>query len=199
MPSASCDMSMTLILSVLSWPSLFTDCSIFPEFGQPQKRPQNHAPMTLLCEPHPPASFEWCTEQCIVQGYHMPARVNCSKTLCDCKERCMGTADVCTGSGASQNPTHRSLPQALNAHAGSAQLHLDRGGAALAAANRGVLCARVRARTIINPCITIIVEPPLCVSAAGGHTHTARCISSCIAAHIQIVRSDVDTGLGPEG
>jgi rubredoxin len=114
-----------LALPALGWPSLFTDCSIFPDFGQPQKRPVNHAPMTLLCEPHPPASFEWCSRNCIVQGVHSHARVNCSAEICDCQERCMGTADVCTGSGASQDPTHRSLPNALAARSGNTSLLVD--------------------------------------------------------------------------
>lgn len=49
-------------LAALAWPALFTDCAIFPELGEAQKRPTGHVAMSLLCEPHPPTSFEWCME-----------------------------------------------------------------------------------------------------------------------------------------
>ena len=112
---------MILIAASLGWPSLIKDCSIFPELGEPQKRPQNHAPMSLFCEPHPPASFEYCGMHCAMHGPFQ----NCSRSLCTCKERCMGTADVCTGSGASKMASHKSLPRELDARAGSTTLLLD--------------------------------------------------------------------------
>lgn len=112
-------------LALAAWPSLFTDCSIFPEFGQPQKRPINHVPVALVCEPvGPPASFEYCTQSCALHGL-IKKHQNCSRTLCTCTERCMGTADACTGSGASKAPSHRSLPDAIDARAGNTTLLLE--------------------------------------------------------------------------
>jgi len=118
-------MLVALVATALGWPSLFMDCSIFPELGQPQTRPINHAPMALLCEPHPPTAFEWCMENCVVQGVHTTMQVNCSSSKCDCQEHCMGTYDVCLGAGASKDPTHYSLPDAIAAHSGDHTVLLE--------------------------------------------------------------------------
>ena len=32
-----------------SWPSLYTDCGVFPELGQPQYRFAKHPPLQLFC------------------------------------------------------------------------------------------------------------------------------------------------------
>jgi len=115
---------LTLIAAAVGsagWPSLYTDCSTFPELGQAQKRPNTHPSMALLCEPTPPTSFEWCMEHCVLQG----ARQNCSHTMCTCTEHCMAPNDVCVGSGADPMPSHTSLVDALAARPGNAQLLLD--------------------------------------------------------------------------
>lgn len=116
-------MAVAVVLGLtLGWPSLFTDCSVFPELGETQPRPTNHPPMALLCIPkQPPASFEFCSNECKFTKLGQ----NCSRALCSCKERCMGTAEVCTGSGASKDPTHKSLPDALNARQGTTKLLLN--------------------------------------------------------------------------
>ncbi|CAE7556360.1 unnamed protein product [Symbiodinium natans] len=112
------------------WPSLYTDCSVFPDLGEPQPRGpasvqkvgwRNHPPLALLCEPHPPTSFEWCMGHCTFrQGAQ-----SCSLSKCTCKERCMGTQDVCLGAGAPQIPSHYSLPDALAAQPGRTKLLLE--------------------------------------------------------------------------
>ena len=127
------------------WPSLYTDCSVFPELGEPQFRPRNHAPMALLCEPLPPASFEWCATRCSMRN--AAGTQNCSDALCDCNEHCMGTADVCTGAGAPDEPTHRSLPDTLSATPGATQLRVD-----------GAEPAHFRAGA--THCVTIVPPPP---------------------------------------
>ena len=122
-------LAYSLCLSA-GWPALYTDCSVFPDVGQPQQRGPpsvrqvgwlNHPPMGVLCEPHPPTSFEWCMGHCSIhQGQQ-----SCSTSKCTCKEHCMGTQDVCLGSGAPQIPSHYSLPDALAARPGQTKLLLD--------------------------------------------------------------------------
>ena len=69
---------------VSGWPAMYTDCSVFPSLGEPQKRPQQHPAMALLCEPNPPASFEYCMSSCSVMQDH--GKQNCSEALCTCTE-----------------------------------------------------------------------------------------------------------------
>lgn len=104
---------------------MYTDCTVFPELGQPQKRPYHHPPMALICEPHAPATFEWCMRSCSVA--HTGGKQNCSEAMCTCTERCMGSAEVCTGQGANppSDGTHESLPDALAAVPGDATMLLD--------------------------------------------------------------------------
>jgi hypothetical protein len=79
-PHANCTAPLSRLLAALAvlnspwsstivveaWPSRHTDCSVFPELGQPQPRPHNHPPMSWLCEPvaGSAASFEWCASNC---------------------------------------------------------------------------------------------------------------------------------------
>ena len=79
--------------------------------------------MTLVCQPHTPASFDYCSRECALHGLF--AKQNCSHELCSCAEHCMGTDDVCTGSGASKDPTHKSLPAVLDAKPGGTTLRLN--------------------------------------------------------------------------
>ena len=114
---------------VSGWPAMYSDCSIFPTLGEPQNRPQQHPAMALICEPHAPATFEYCMTNCSVveQG----GKQNCSTALCTCTEHCMNSEDVCTTNITHPDPSHRSLPDALAAKPGHTGLMLD--GAAITA------------------------------------------------------------------
>lgn len=107
------------------WPSLYSDCSVFPELGEPQYRPQSHPSMSLLCEPLPPTSFNYCMSNCSVNT--RGGKQNCSVSMCTCVEHCMDTEEVCLGSGAPQDPAHYSLPDALNAKPGDTLILVDGG------------------------------------------------------------------------
>ena len=107
----------------VGWPALYSDCSVFPALGEPQKRPLQHPPMSLLCEPVPPATFDYCAASCSVQA--RGGRQNCSAALCKCTEHCMGAEDVCTTNIPHVDPTHHSLPDALAAKPGRTGLLLD--------------------------------------------------------------------------
>jgi|EP01044_Picomonas_judraskeda_P011463 rubredoxin len=108
---------------VSGWPAMYTDCSVFPSLGEPQMRPQQHPAMALLCEPTPPASFEYCMSSCSVMQNH--GKQNCSEALCTCTEHCMNSDDICTTNIPHADPTHHSLPDALAATPGGTMLLLD--------------------------------------------------------------------------
>jgi rubredoxin len=129
-----------LCAPVSGWPAMYTDCSVFPSLGEPQLRPQQHPAMALLCEPNPPASFEYCMSSCSVMQNH--GKQNCSAALCTCTEHCMNSDDICTTNIPHVDPTHHSLPDALAAKPGGTTLLLD--GEPIGAESRYVAGGRYR-------------------------------------------------------
>ena len=107
-------LAFSCLISLSSaWPGLYSDCSVFPELGQPQQRGpktvkrigwQDHPPIGLLCEPIPPTTFSWCMQSCSLNG--ALGRQNCSTSKCKCTEHCMSTEDVCLGQGAPHIQSH---------------------------------------------------------------------------------------------